>query len=405
MLKRPWITQQLELHVTFQSGKTCIEQLGYINRGAGRDVFGNGTIAAKLQQWNYHEGSNAKEAAEILKVTKEWWNKWPDRVCRVLWCGRAELVAKWLKPPTELSCLLVEQQGEDLLCRVRRVANDAHQPVPQRMQRLYKIFRAFLEFFLEAWAAGIFIGDYGLRQICVRQGHPESGDSSLTAKNLVLVDVEGLTPRPSSGYAKLLTKMWKLVATELKAVLVQANISIAAARDFEGVLRSGGKLDSGGTTAVLQDFDALFPSMGSPPPPVQPLQPQPFTWNLPPPAAASAAGRPPVAPAGSSTDSGFTFPFADSPQRPVQPLLQPQPFTWDLPQPAAAGAAGRPPVAPAGGSTSGFTFPFADSPQRPVQLLQPQPSMRDSEQSSSEASSRQGDVVMVAKAGGESVGP
>ena len=229
MLRKLWIMQQLELHVTLQSGKTCIEQLGYINRGAGRGVFGNGTIAAKLQQWNYHEGSNAKEAAEILKVTKEWWNKWPDRVCRVLWCGRAELVAKWLKPPTELSCLLVEQQGEDLLCRVRRVANDAHQPVPQRMQRLYKIFRAFLEFFLEAWAAGIFIGDYGLRQICVRQGHPESGDSSLTAKNLVLVDVEGLTPRPSSGYAKLLTKMWKSVATELKAVLVQAHIDMLLA--------------------------------------------------------------------------------------------------------------------------------------------------------------------------------
>ena len=265
MLKKQFgVTARLTLRLTLLDGQVRVLELQYINRGACRDVFGTAGLAAKLQQANYHETSNAAEARAI----EEYRRRLGDFVGSVIWCGMASFVTTWRTRET-LSCLLVAAQGEDLLRRVRRLGQTPREPglPPCRvvLAGLRSTFRAFLDLFLWAYDQDIFFGDYGLRQVCVRP-HAE-GQTQLTRADLVLVDVEGICAK-SKATVKPQT-FFKKVWLELQVVFAQAGEPITEATlSALNHLATKQNLDwypSRTQQELLVAFDKLLPAVPVPP--------------------------------------------------------------------------------------------------------------------------------------------
>jgi hypothetical protein len=200
----------------------------------------------KLQEWRYHGDSNQREADAIHRAAA----MGIARVGQVLWCGMAHLQTWWPRK-VELSCLVVPQQGEDLAVRVRRITDEASQDPSAReeaRQQLCYTARAFVQCFAEAWTAGVFYGDYGLRQVCVRLA--SAGKRNLEASDLVLVDVEGLGTHADA--AKKFKGIWDPVAEELVRRFACIGVSVDRGLLQQALARS---MFENGVHAVMAMFD------------------------------------------------------------------------------------------------------------------------------------------------------
>lgn len=221
MLKAHHVTQRIRMELHYTGGQRRTIGLHYVNRGMCRDVYGTlqegsslPPMAVKLQQWSYHQGSNMKEA-ECISI---WSERLPHSLPVVIWCGKASLEDKW-GGTVELSALVVGQEGEDLMCRLQRLRT------MQLLDASLSVFRAFLNLYLDSWGRGVHLGDYGLRQVCVRFGVRDT--QQLSKDDLVLVDVEGLVP---TGQASgKLGKPWNYVWKELEASLAERNVIVPPA--------------------------------------------------------------------------------------------------------------------------------------------------------------------------------
>ena len=119
LLSRYKVTQKITLEVIDAKGAVHMIKLEHINRGAGRDVWGNAHIAAKLQPEEWHDRSNAQEARRMGFLG----DKLPENSSRVLWLGKATYVAG-NGVRTAFSCLIVQRQGQDLWGHILRLEDD-----------------------------------------------------------------------------------------------------------------------------------------------------------------------------------------------------------------------------------------------------------------------------------------
>ena len=116
MLKKLHLTTEIRMSYTRGNGQEEPETrtLRYINRGAGRDVYGNGVphaghgLVVKLQETEYHNTSNKAEYDAI--------NKWRSYLGEALpttyWCGIARMYNVVGTFVSDLSCLAVSEAGE-----------------------------------------------------------------------------------------------------------------------------------------------------------------------------------------------------------------------------------------------------------------------------------------------------
>ena len=225
MLNKVGITAKLQMRL-YSSDKDVATSLAldYINRGQCRDVFGDGRIAVKLQMMEDHDGSNGKEAASLLEHEGH-------PVPRLLWCGRARLTeSSW--GAVQLSCLVVLQQGEDLMNRIRRLARDGRKVRAHCIRSQWECrwtVKAALEFFVLCWHDGIFLKDYGLRQVCIRAGVTprvnEQGVEKLEASDLVMVDAEDILMPRDCGPSRI-GKIWKPIVQALELALAQLGLGL-----------------------------------------------------------------------------------------------------------------------------------------------------------------------------------
>ena len=91
---------------------------------------------------------------------------------------------------------------------------DASNVFFSKLQITLSVFKAYVYFFKQAWDRGVFMGDYGLRQVAVRAG--VSPLQMLDAQSLVLVDAEALKQKEG---ARKIGHAWTNVWKELDASL------------------------------------------------------------------------------------------------------------------------------------------------------------------------------------------
>ena len=183
----------------------------YINRGAGRDVWGDQHVAVKLQQEEWHESSNVKEATNMEYLE----GKLPYSSGRVLWLGKAKYIARNGRQRT-LSCLIVQRQGEDIRGYIQRMKEFSELTPVTRLHLILNALFMYTHLFVEAWMRNCFLQDYALQQVCVRPGLDLV--RLLAPSDLVVVDAEHISV-PATCVKGRMPKIWKPVWRKVEELL------------------------------------------------------------------------------------------------------------------------------------------------------------------------------------------
>ena len=259
VLARSGITREVDVRLTSADGRrSSTIRLHYLGRGTERDVFGNDSIAVKLQ--GEERGTNEMEAAMLTAVAA----KEGSRICAVLWCGSVQLhgVSGGIR---RLSCLVMARQGEDLLHRL-------HSIVAERRcckELLWDTLRAFLRFFAESWERGVFYTGYNLRRVCVRPAAARK--LQLGADDLVLVSVRSYGPVAECRQGDV-GKMWRSALKDLHDLLVSSGSGLALeSTESLRLLVTRSALEQG-AQGLIQRFDAALANGGL-------IAPVPFAYS------------------------------------------------------------------------------------------------------------------------------